>query len=77
MNCAKLILKEVKYGIEFLGAYIKPFRTYIANQTLHRMTLNIEKINTKIQFISSLISRLGILKKYSTYNIRYKMIMNL
>ena len=47
------------------------------NQNLHRMILNIEKINTKMQFISSIISRLGILKKYSTYNIRYKMIMNL
>ena len=30
-------------------------------------------INNKIQIISSINSRIGILKKYSSYNIRYEM----
>lgn len=77
INCAKIILKEVKYGIEFLGAYIKPFRTYISNQCLHRMKFDYNVINTKIKLISSLISRFGLMSKYSSYNVRYNMITNL
>lgn len=76
INCAKIILRDVKYGIEFLGSYIKPFRTYIANQCLYRMKTNYENITNKSQLISSRISRLGYLRTYKSYNIRYNLIMN-
>lgn len=69
----KIYIKNVKYGCEFLGAFIKPYRTYIANQALYRMKKHNTIINNKIQLISSINSRIGILKKYSSYNIRYKM----
>lgn len=73
INKGKIYIKNIKYGCEFLGAYIKPFRTYISNQTLYRMRIG-ENIQTKQQLISSLNSRLGMLKKYKTYNIRKHMI---
>ena len=76
INCAKIILRDVKYGIEFLGSYIKPFRIYISNQCLHRMKINYENIKNKLQLISSRISRLGYLCTYKSYNIRYNLIMN-
>ena len=74
INCAKIIIREVKYGVEFLSAYIKPFRMYIANQTLHRMKINDEIISNKLKLIASLVSRMGYLKTFSSYKIRIKMI---
>lgn len=74
INCAKIIIREVKYGVEFLSAYIKPFRMYIANQTLHRMKINDEIISNKHKLLASLVSRMGYLKTFSSYNIRLKII---
>lgn len=76
INCSKIILKDVKYGIEFLGTYIKPFRLYIANQCLHRMKLKHKPIKNSLKLMDSRASRLGYLKTYKSYNIRYNLIMN-
>ena len=76
INCSKIILKYVKYGLEFLGTYIKPFRLYIANQCLHRMKLKYEPIKNSLKLMDSRASRLGYLKTYKSYNIRYNLIMN-
>lgn len=41
----KLQINSVRYGVEFLGAYVKPYRMYISNKTLHRM---VKKIRTSV-----------------------------
>ena len=61
--------KNVKYGIEFLGAYIKPYRMYISNKTLYRMYKR-DFPKDKVELINSIVSRFGLLKRYSSYNIR-------
>ena len=75
INKGKTILREVKYGIEFLGAYLKPYRTYISNQTLRRMFIKARerKNETKEHKIASSISRIGLLKHYHSFNIRTKL----
>lgn len=66
----KLHICNVKYGVEFLGAYIKPFRTYVSNQCLRRIKNTICTKDTKQENIQSNISKIGYLSQYKTYNIR-------
>ena len=42
LHMGKLVISEVHKGVEFLGAYIKPYRTYISKDTLQRMKNNIK-----------------------------------
>ena len=72
---------NVKYGVEFLGAFIKPNRTYIANESLRRIKRKIfdmdyssVKINNPIQTINSY---LGIFSHYKSLNIRKQIFDNI
>lgn len=72
LHMGKLVISEVHKGVEFLGAYIKPYRTYISKDTLQRMKNNIKKIDFSKSFkvLRSVNSYLGILQHSSTFNIR-------
>ena len=73
-NKVKTRITNVKYGVEFLGAYIKKNRTYISNQSLKRIKKKIYDYdranweNTTV--INSVNSYLGILAHYSSFKIR-------
>ncbi len=60
------------HGIEFLGAYIKPFRTYISSSTLKRIKTKVKncEINDKKHLQSSINSFLGVFSHYNSYCIR-------
>lgn len=69
----KTKITNIKQGIEFLGAFIKPYRTYISNKTLKRIKCKLFKmqndgIDSDPTF--SINSYLGILKHYSTFTLR-------
>ena len=72
LHMGKLQVSEVHKGIEFLGAYIKPYRTYVSRRTLER----IEKKLLEFDFskpkkiIRSVNSYLGIFQHTASYNIR-------
>jgi retron-type reverse transcriptase len=83
----KVYLQEVTKGFLFLGAYIKPYRTYIGNRTKGNFYAAIQRQNQEIifsnssemdtaMFISSLNSYLGILAHYATYRLRTQTIYN-
>ena len=83
----KTKIKHYKSGFLFLGAVIKPYRLYIANRVNGNFYQALEKQNKiirnhkptdeeKSQFISSMNSYLGIMKRYKTYKIRKQMIKN-
>lgn len=74
----KLKISEVHQGIEFLGAYIKPYRTYISNETLQRVKSNFRDMLMNRHLSSSarlrtVNSYLGILSHYSSFKIRRRM----
>lgn len=66
--------QECSHGVEFLGAFIKPYRTYISNQCLKRMSTKVRPFNDISSLTSSSLSSvnsyLGILNHYSSFNIR-------
>lgn len=72
LHMGKLNIYDVKKGVEFLGAYILPYRTYISNQSLKRMKSKMSQIDfsNKEKVLRTTNSYLGTLKHYSSYNIR-------
>ena len=87
LHSDKTKINHHKSGFLFLGAYIKPYRIYIANRIKGNFYQALEKHNKiirghkpiddeKKQFISSMNSFLGIMKHYKTYKIRKQMIEN-
>jgi retron-type reverse transcriptase len=83
----KIYLQEVTKGFLFLGAYIKPHRTYIGNRTKGNFYAAIQKQNSAMvfsdpseintaMFISCLNSYLGIMSHYATYRLRTQTVFN-
>jgi hypothetical protein len=62
----------VSQGIEFLGAFVKPYRDYISNKTLERITRNIRTMDLRdVNHVeASINSYLGVLSHSSSYNVK-------
>ena len=77
LHMGKVLLYHVANGAEFLGAYIKPHRTYIDNKALERSRQGIEKIDTSDlrHAYLSVNSYLGVLSHYASYNIRRQLFL--
>ena len=82
----KVYQQHYSQGVKFLGTVIKPNRIYIANRTKGKFYAAIKKQNEVIKnsipdqtarskFLSSMNSYLGIMKHYSSYRLRRKMIL--
>jgi len=80
----KIYLQDIKKGIKYLGAVIKPHRKYIANRTKGNFYGSIAKHNKVVRdhkpsqeeqnaFLRSTNSYLGIMKHYRTFRHRKKM----
>ena len=72
----KIAIYSAYRGVEFLGAYLKPFRLYVGNHCLSRME---RKINgwgncSPKHLEQSINSYLGITSHYKAYNIRRRWI---
>ena len=65
----KLHVREISQGIEFLGAFVKPYRDYISNHTLERMTKKIQEIDLRNEekAVRTIDSYLGILSHTASH----------
>jgi len=76
----KFYLQHYSKGVDFLGVYIKPFCVYIGKRcktNIYKKLNNYDKVKNsddKKIFRSQLNSYLGIMRHYSTYNLRKKCI---
>lgn len=63
-------------GVEFLGAYLKPFRRYVGNKCLKRMEGKMLRWTAQLPLhpLQSINSFLGITSHYRAYNIRKRWI---
>ena len=73
LHMGKLHVREVSQGVEFLGAFVKPYRDYISNKTLARIEENVKTIDlSDIEHAeASINSYLGVLSHSASYNIRH------
>ncbi len=64
-------------GIEFLGAFVLPYRTYISRSALQRMDAKLSALETasKEMIFKSLNSYCGILSHDNNYNLRRTMLL--
>lgn len=73
INPHKLQIFNAKYGVEFLGGYCKPYRSYVANGTMSRMKRkigNLMLICNADRICSSINSFLGVMSHHSTFQLR-------
>lgn len=77
LHMGKVRMIEVRYGVGFLGAYVRPFRTYVSNATLSRMIGNISRLDMRDReaVFRAVNSYLGTLCHYKSYNIRSSMFL--
>ena len=73
LHMGKLHVREVSQGVEFLGAFVKPYRDYISNKTLARIEENGKTIDLRDigHAEASINSYLGVLSHSASYNIRH------
>ena len=73
INKGKTKIINVKYGVEFLGAFILPYRTYISNESLRRIYYRLLTLKIKgCEFINSINSYFGVFSHYNSHNILMK-----
>ena len=77
LHMGKLEVSEVHHGVEFLGAYIKPYRTYISNHALQRMKLKISQFDFSKPWkvLRSVNSYLGIFRHTASFKLSRKLLM--
>ncbi|MDD2205445.1 MAG: reverse transcriptase domain-containing protein [Bacteroidales bacterium] len=72
INYKKTTIIDAYHGIEFLGAFIKPFRTYISNSSLNRIKPKVKMLakNDASYIQAATNSFLGVLSHYDSYCLR-------
>jgi hypothetical protein len=65
----KLHIQEIHRGVEFLGSFVKPYRDYVSNKTLDRMTKKIQDIDLRNEekAMRTIDSYLGILSHTASH----------
>ena len=73
LHMGKLHIQEIHKGVEFLGAFVKPYRDYISNKTLARIEENVKTLDLRDigHAEASINSYLGVLSHSASYNIRH------
>lgn len=82
----KIYFQHYSKGVKFLGAFLKPYRIYIGNQTKNNFyrkiqfwnnlltARNFDNKDLSLFFLASINSYLGITRQYNTYRLRKKML---
>ncbi len=78
LHMGKLHVRNIREGVEFLGAFVKPWRIYISNKTLARIRKNLCALDMRDSdhVCSSVNSFLGVLSHTDSYNIRKILFLN-
>jgi hypothetical protein len=72
LHMGKLHVRDIRQGVEFLGAFVKPYRDYISNKTLNRISQNLKTMDMHDakHVEASINSYLGVLSHSSSFNIK-------
>ena len=77
----KFYIQPYRRGVKFIGSTIKPGRIYCGNRVRGELEKKIYQtypcLERKDEFVSSVNSYLGLIRHYSSYNIRKDLLSNL
>jgi len=78
LHMGKLHVRDIRHGVEFLGAFVKPYRNYVSNKTVERMmqTLETVDLSNPEKTMHSVNSYLGVLSHTASYNLRRKIFLD-
>lgn len=78
IHLGKTQIHDVEYGVEFLGGFVKPYRTYISNHALRRMRYNVRHLpkNNPDKLFRSVNAFLGVLSHHNTFKLRNELFCN-
>ena len=69
LHMGKLHIREVHQGVEFLGAFLKPYRDYVSRSTFERIALKLQQLDLQDEAKAqrTIDSYLGILSHTASY----------
>ena len=71
LNSKKTQIFNARHGVEFIGAFIKPFRTYPSSSSLRRMMKKTHGLRLRSEDIQPVVnSYLGMMSHYNCYKLR-------
>ena len=72
LHSGKLHVADVRNGVEFLGAFVKPYRDYVSNKTLERIRMKMQEVDlSNTEMVNRTVnSYLGILSHTASFNLR-------
>lgn len=73
LNMSKTRILNIYHGVEFLGAYLRPFRTYVSSSSLTRIVKKVNAIAKREEINhqqNSVNSFLGVFSHYDSYCLR-------
>lgn len=75
LHMGKVRISEASQGVEFLGAFIKPYRIYLSNATLQRMREHLAEMDfsDRDKVVRSVNSYLGIMAHTASYRLRMEL----
>lgn len=76
LQFGKTKIVNAKNGVNFCGAFVKPYRTYVSNKSLKRMNkkLSMHNPSNTENYEVMVQSYLGMLSHYKSFKIRYNVI---
>lgn len=77
LNMGKTKINNIRQGVEFLGAYLKPYRIYLSNKSKNRISKNLRNIKTDDHdyVYRAINSYLGVLSHFSSYKLRRELFL--
>lgn len=75
LHRGKTQLREVSQGVEFLGGFVKPHRTYMSHHAEQRLRRSVERLpmNKPDKLFRSVNAMLGVLAHYDSYRLRHEL----
>ena len=72
LHSGKTRIYDAREGVEFLGAYIRPFRTYVSTDTLWRISHKAKTVpkDDPARLEATVNSLLGVMSHYDSYRLR-------
>ena len=75
LHRGKTQLREVSQGVEFLGGFVKPHRTYMSHHAEQRLRRSVERLpmNKPDKLFRSVNAMLGVLAHYDSHRLRHEL----
>lgn len=75
LHMGKVRICKAAHGVEFLGAYVKPYRIYLSSATLHRIEKGLKQMDFSVpeKVQKSVNSYLGLMAHTASYRLRRRL----